>query len=245
MPLTQEQMIEQMQEARANHQEMRALRDLILNYAEHCLKTYPANAELCESMRALAYTVRLRAIPDDRVTFLNERYYARFASRNAKAKQRQTLIRAGLIVPRAGNSVTRDMPSRQKGPPPIFPKDYPDDAPLEFDSMSDLPARESQEEKFLSGLQISLDESGEPCDTTAIPTKETGAYKMTKKDFDRLARAVRMMRKTHCLNDARTRLGEQSYTNILETIVDQIALACGDLGDNFDYDCFTEACHRD
>jgi len=68
---------------------------------------------------------------------------------------------------------------------------------------------------------------------------------MTKKDFERLARAVRMMRKTHCLNDARTRLGEQSYDNILETIVDQIALACGDLGDNFDHDRFTEACHRD
>ena len=68
---------------------------------------------------------------------------------------------------------------------------------------------------------------------------------MTKKDFERLARAVRMMRKTTCLNDARTRLGEQSYANILETIVDQIALACGDLGDDFDYDRFTEACHHD
>ena len=176
MPLTQEQMIEQMQEARANHQEMRALRDLILNYTEHCLKTYPANAELCESMCALAYTVRLRPIPDDRVTFLNERYYTRFASRNAKAKQRQTLIRAGLIVPRAQSaSATRDMPSRQKGPAPIFPRDYPDDAPLEFDSMPDLttPASGSQEENLFTGLNISLDESGEPCDTTAIPTKET------------------------------------------------------------------------
>lgn len=68
---------------------------------------------------------------------------------------------------------------------------------------------------------------------------------MTRKDFNRLALAVRAMRRTHCLNDARTRLGEQSYANILETIVDQIALACGDVGENFDYDRFTEACHRD
>jgi hypothetical protein len=68
---------------------------------------------------------------------------------------------------------------------------------------------------------------------------------MTRKDFNRLALAVRAMRKTICFNDARTRLGEQSYDNILETVVDQIALACGDLGESFDYDRFTEACHQD
>lgn len=173
MPLTQEQMIEQMQEARANHAEMKALRTLILNYADHAQRTYPKNLELCESMSALAYTVRLRPIPDDRVTFLNERYYARFASRNAKAKQRQTLIRAGLIVPRA-QSATREMPSRQKGPAPIFPRDYPDDAPIEFDSMPDLttPASESQQENLFTGLNISLDESGESSDTANLPDNE-------------------------------------------------------------------------
>ena len=156
MPLTQKQMLEQMQEARANHQEMKALRALILNYAEHCLKTYPDNSQLCESMSALSYTIRARPIPDDRITFMNERYYTRFAKRNAKAKQRQTLLRAGLLQPRAAG-VAR----RLAGPAPIFPQEHPDDAPLEFDSLPDAttPASECQQEKLSTSLDISLDPS--------------------------------------------------------------------------------------
>ena len=156
MPLTQEQMVEQMQESRANHDEMIALRHLILNYIEHLQKAYPNNAELQESMSALSYTIRLRAIPDDRATYMNERYYARFGKRNAKAKQRQALIRAGVIVPRAQSTAFRD---RKKGPEPLLPRDYPDDAPLEFETLDELP--KPKDTNLALGPSFSLDEPGD------------------------------------------------------------------------------------
>ena len=65
---------------------------------------------------------------------------------------------------------------------------------------------------------------------------------MTRQDFERLAKAVRAMRQTHCFNDMLEHLGPTSYANVLETVIDQIALACGDLGERFDYDRFDKAC---
>lgn len=168
MPLTQEQMLEQVQESRANHAEMKALRTLVLNYAEHVQRTYPRNLELQETMSALCMTIRLRPVPDDRATYMNEKYYARFGRRNAKAKQRQALIRAGVIIPRErGTYATKsggmaDPDSTFRNNPgktyerkaPIFPRDYPDDAPLEFETLDDLPKPEGN---FASGPNISLD----------------------------------------------------------------------------------------
>ena len=171
MPLTQEQMLEQVQESRANHAEMKALRTLILNYAEHVLRTYPKNLELQETFSALCMTIRLRPVPDDRATYMNEKYYARFGRRNAKAKQRQALIRAGVIIPRErgpcrnkdGGTSDPDEGAFRNQPgktwlrqAPIFPREYPDDAPLEFESLDELP--KPKDTDLTAAPSFSLDE---------------------------------------------------------------------------------------
>jgi hypothetical protein len=157
MPLTQEQMIEQMQESRANHAEMIALRSLILNYIDHLQKAYPNNTELQESMYALNYTIRLRPVPDDRATYMNERYYARFGKRNATAKQRQAMIRAGVIMPRkrAGYR-TKSGGQAYERQDAIMPREYPDDKPLEFETLDDLP--KPKDENLTSQPSMTFDE---------------------------------------------------------------------------------------
>jgi len=170
MPLTQAQMVEQMQESRANHAEMKALRTLILNYADHVQKTYPKNQELQETFGALSMTIRMRPVPDDRATYMNEKYYARFGRRNAKAKQRQALIRAGVIVPqergryapKTGGMSDSDVGFRQnpgktyERQAPIFPRDYPDDPPLEFETLDDMP--KPSDANLTAAPSFSLDE---------------------------------------------------------------------------------------
>lgn len=170
MPLTQDQMIEQMQESRANHAEMKALRALVLNYCDHCQRTYPKNQELLTSLGALATTIQMRPIPDDRATYMNEKYYARFAKRNAKAKQRQVMIRAGVIIPRnrgrylnkeGGMSDPdigfRDQPGKiYERHAPILPRDYPDDKPLEFETLDELP--KPKDTDLTAAPSFSLDE---------------------------------------------------------------------------------------
>ena len=169
MPITQEQMIEQMQEARANHAEMKAVRTLVLNYINHVKETYPGNGELQESMTALSYTIQMRPVPDDRATYMNERYYARFAKRNARAKERQTLIRKGIFESQPRRYKKRKTGDSSefvgRGPAPIFPREHPDDAPLVFDSVPNLtiPESGSQEENLFTGLNISLDETSSSC----------------------------------------------------------------------------------
>lgn len=176
MPLTQAQMIEQMQESRANHQEMKALRTLILNYIGHLQATYPKNQELMESMSALSITIQMRTIPDDRATYMNEKYYARFAKRNATAKQRQAMIRAGVIIPRArgtyqnkdGGIADPDVGFRNNPgkthvrQAPIMPRDYPDDKPLEFETVAELPKPQAPQaplqEKLALAPSFTLDE---------------------------------------------------------------------------------------
>lgn len=67
---------------------------------------------------------------------------------------------------------------------------------------------------------------------------------MSKADYIRLAKAVQAMRQTNCFNVVLDRLGPSAYADILETVIDQIALACGDQqrGGKFDYDRFDTAC---
>lgn len=185
MPLTQDQMVEQMQESRANHAEMKALRTLILNYADHVQKTYPKNQELQETFSALSMTIRMRPVPDDRATYMNERYYARFGRRNAKAKQRQALIRAGVFVPQErGRYATKtggqaDPDAGFRNSPgktnirqaPIFPRDDPDDKPLEFEKLEDMPKPQGN---FIdSGPNIELDTPDEMTDDTTPPEEKS------------------------------------------------------------------------
>lgn len=132
MPITQDQMLEQMHEARAAHAEMLALRNIVLNYANHVKKTYPNNDDVQQTMTALEYTVSIRPIPTDRATYVNEKYYARFAKRNASAKQRQALIRAGAYTERPRKYRKRGQPGIDREAV-IMPREYPDDKPLEME----------------------------------------------------------------------------------------------------------------
>lgn len=194
MPITQEQMLEQVRESRANHAELIALRDLILNYISHAQKMHASNVELQEVLGALDYHVRIRPVPDDRATYMNEKYYSRFGKRNAKAKERQALIRAGAFAPsqrmqvaldngerhiqsesRAFRqyqpNVTNTMPSGKRHyVKPIIPDDS-NEPPLEFDTIETLPAMQPlvKGEIVKSGLDIPL-----PDDTIGDPTSQDG-----------------------------------------------------------------------
>lgn len=129
-----------MKESRAGLSEMRALRDLILGYCQKANETYASNEELVRTMTALSTVVLMRPIPDDRETYLNEKYYQRFAKRNAKAKERQTLIRHGIIEARGRKYRKRKSKEQygQRGEALIYPRDDPDDKELEFDTAEDL-----------------------------------------------------------------------------------------------------------
>lgn len=160
MPITQEQMILQMKESRAGLSEMRALRDLILGYCQKANETYAGNAELVRTMTALSTVVLMRPIPDDRETYLNEKYYQRFAKRNAKAKERQTLIRNGIIEARGRKYRKRKSKEQygQRGEALIFPREDPDDKELEFDTQEDLaPFANLPTPKDAKDLQSGLD----------------------------------------------------------------------------------------
>ena len=57
----------------------------------------------------------------------------------------------------------------------------------------------------------------------------------------RMARAVRAMRHTEAFGER----GLTYQVDVLETIIDQIALAMQDMGCKVDYDQFTQACWKD
>lgn len=133
-------MLRQMKEARANNLEMKAIREIILSYAKQAVDVYRHNKELVRTMTALANVIQLRTVPDDRETYLNEQYYQRFAKRNAKAKDRQTLIRHGMISsqPRKYKRQKRADQYGVRGTALIMPREDPDDKELEFDTQEDL-----------------------------------------------------------------------------------------------------------
>lgn len=135
--------MEQIREARDNHAEMIALRTLILEYTRLSAKTYPKNTELQETMSALSTVVLLRPIPTDRATYMNEKYYSRFARRNATAKQRQAAIRAGMYTGeprkyRKRASPQGEAPTYGRRVNPIMPRIDPDDKELEFEIIENV-----------------------------------------------------------------------------------------------------------
>lgn len=151
MPITQGQMIEQMQEARAMHRALVSLRETISAYAENAKARYPANAELQEVLTAIQFTIKAAPMPDDRATYVNERYYSRRAKWNIRAQERQERKRRALGVPtkeeamaalHEGNAARRAEPGalpdpftapKPSRPNIIFPRDDPDDKELDFE----------------------------------------------------------------------------------------------------------------
>lgn len=99
MPITQGQMIEQMQEARAQHTALVQLRESLSAYLQSARERYPQNAELQEVVLTALYTIKSAPVPDDRATYVNERHYSRRAKWNIKAQADQERKRRLLGIP--------------------------------------------------------------------------------------------------------------------------------------------------
>ena len=181
MPITQEKMLLQIQEARAMHRALLALREGLIAYCQSAKERYRDNTQLQEVLTTIALTAQHHHIPDDRETYINERHYSRRAKWNTKARRQQEQQRRAKGIPtmeehlrdkKRGNRDLRDMqmsdphyvefvhpegetttfqsynpirdrsPSASaapKRPATIFPRDHPDDKPLEFETLDDLP----------------------------------------------------------------------------------------------------------
>lgn len=164
MPITQGQMIEQMQEARALHRALVSLREAISAYAENAKARYPANTELQEVLTAIQFTIKAAPVPDDRATYVNERYYSRRGKYNVKAQIAQERKRREMGIPTKQEAMNVLRERRVQGqalaveiatqaprnpslpddpfspatrapsrPNIIFPRDDPDDKPLDFE----------------------------------------------------------------------------------------------------------------
>lgn len=99
MPITQGQMIEQMQEARAQHTALVSLRETLSAYFHSAKERYPQNVELQEVLQTALYTIKSAPVPDDRATYVNERHYSRRAKWNIKAQADQERKRRLLGIP--------------------------------------------------------------------------------------------------------------------------------------------------
>lgn len=117
MPITQGQMIEQMQEARAQHTALVQLRESLSAYLQSARERYPQNAELQEVVVTALYTIKSAPVPDDRATYVNERHYSRRAKWNIKAQADQERKRRILGIPEKREAMsilhTRNVVSRQ------------------------------------------------------------------------------------------------------------------------------------
>jgi len=166
MPITQAQMIAQMQEARAAHSAFLQLREHVFAICQGAKTRHYNNPELLSVLDALAATTQLLPIPDDRQTFLNEHHYRRAQKHNARQRQRQEVARRMAGVPtqeealailHAKNALRRadlptepadyqqpatipngladlfSPPAKPSRPNIIFPRDDPDDKPLDFE----------------------------------------------------------------------------------------------------------------
>lgn len=198
MPIRQEQMIELMNESRAIHTYARKLQHMVLEYLSLLQSRYPDQPLAGEIANGLGYAVRLLSMPDDRITFDNERYYKRHAKANENFRKLQEFQRRAKGVPtqeeaiamlharntiiRAGGEVVPTYAQFNEGPKPerrtrkkkstpevIFPHDDPDDLPLEFETLADMPQPVGI---FDSGPKISIDPGDEPCDTDEPATEE-------------------------------------------------------------------------
>ncbi len=171
MPITQGQMIEQMQEARALHTSLVQLREGLAAYCQSAKDRYPTNSDLQEVLTTILYTIKSAPIPDDRATYVNERHYSRRAKWNIKAQVEQERKRrlagvpekreamAALRAQRDSNAIAYatpypdSQPAQPSRPGIIFPRDDPNDKPLEFETLEDLPAPRDQN-NLLGGLDL-------------------------------------------------------------------------------------------
>ena len=174
MPITQATMVELMNESRAAVQNAAELRHGLLQYLESAKARYPANSDLVEVCVAAITIIRMHPQPDDRATYRAEWHYRKYGKNNTKQRLRQEAKRrdAGVMTQEeamerltALNALRRGQPtetyeqfnaqapSRSSGIK--YPRDDPDDKPLEFETLEDLPAPRDQN-NLLGGLDLPL-----------------------------------------------------------------------------------------
>ncbi len=99
MPITQENMIKQMQEARAAFAANTRIRQGLLAYCTNAKERYPENSDVQEILTTIIFTIQHDPMPDDRETYFNERHYSRRAKWNVKAKRTQERERRRQGIP--------------------------------------------------------------------------------------------------------------------------------------------------
>lgn len=99
MPITQERMIEQMQEARAAHRAFMQLREQMLAICAGAKSRYYNNPDLQNVLDAIISHVNLLPTPTDRATYVNEHHYKRHQKHNTKVRERQEVARRMAGVP--------------------------------------------------------------------------------------------------------------------------------------------------
>lgn len=99
MPITQEKMLEQIEAARDHYEYGTQLYQAVLQYLQMLPSRYPQSKEVEEIINGLGYAVQSIPRIDDRVTYINEQYYKRFARINSKYRKRQELHRRQKGVP--------------------------------------------------------------------------------------------------------------------------------------------------
>lgn len=174
--------MEQVRESRAAFAAWQQLHGLLTEYIARAKSRYPNNVELQETLTAIDYNIRALPAPTDKATYVNERYYLRFARKNDRAKARQALQRRMAGIPTREETVAEAriraaeeqsyhssrMQIRNRPPQPhqshapIMPRSFPDDRPLEFESQAEMLGQ--REENFPSGPNFGLDIPADPYD---------------------------------------------------------------------------------
>lgn len=162
MPITQATMIELMHESRAAIQNAFALRHALREYTTFAKARYPENKDLQEVLDAIAMMVQMHPEPSDKATYRNEYHYRRVGKNNDKQRLRQEKARRNAGVPtqaesleafkelnakrrdgginlspdayqRFNNAVPQESQRCKSSSGIIFPRDDPDDKPLDFE----------------------------------------------------------------------------------------------------------------
>lgn len=166
MPITQAAMMELMHESRAAIQNNKELRHILLQYLASAKERYGANRDLGEVAVAAMTIINMHPYPDDRITYRNEWHYRRVGRSNETNRKKQAIARriAGVLTQEESmerltllNSARRsgDLPSQtyaqfnagvepkvtrgRKKDEVKMPREYPQDKPLEFETLEELP----------------------------------------------------------------------------------------------------------
>ena len=172
MPITQATMVELMRESRAAIQNNLALRNTLQEYVAFAKQRYRQNLDLVEVLVAIETMVRMHPEASDKATYRAEYHYRRVGKHNDKMRLKQEASRRNAGVPtqdesldalhaanarRLSSGVNLSKAAYAKfNQGVILPREYPDDKPLEFETLADLP--KPQDTNLTAAPSFSLDE---------------------------------------------------------------------------------------